>query len=93
MHRKCNVVKHKSKQEMANSLELLLKPEHSNDHVPYQLLRKKKKKKQLTGLHLKVVSAFNNSHFNFIRNLYTVFFVFKTISELNIYLLFEPDNI
>ena len=41
----------KNKQEMSKVLELLLKPERNDNHLPYELL-KKKRKKQSRGLHL-----------------------------------------
>ena len=42
---------YKNKQEMSKVLELLLKPERNSNHLPFELL-KKKRKKQSRGLHL-----------------------------------------
>ncbi len=35
---------HKNKQQTPNILELLMKPERNDNHLPYGLLKKKKKK-------------------------------------------------
>ncbi len=40
------------RQEKGNVLELLLKPEYSNNYVPSELLKKKKQKKQSKGLRM-----------------------------------------
>ena len=44
---------HQNNQEMSKELELLLKPERNDNHLPYELLKKKRKKQsRSSGLHL-----------------------------------------